>query len=103
MLGIATEHWEFSRAMRFVGGDVLEVKAANLKGEHRMSGFVKTSSMVLVYLSHSAPVSPSSTAHKVRPVHSPNSRPHRDRASPPGSPGFVVSARGAPWFFLINL
>ena len=60
MLGIATEHWELSGAMRFVGGDVLEVKAANLTGEHRMSGFVKTSSTILVYLSHSAPVSPSS-------------------------------------------
>jgi len=43
MIGIATEHWRFSGAIRFVGGDVLEVKAANLTGEHRMSGFVKTS------------------------------------------------------------
>jgi len=35
MVGIATEHWAFSGAIRFVGGDVLEIKAANLKGEHR--------------------------------------------------------------------
>src|SRR5215207_1762242 len=60
MVRIATGHWAFSGAIRFVGGNVLEAKAANLKGEHRMSGFVKTSSTVLVYLSHNPPVIPSS-------------------------------------------
>jgi hypothetical protein len=59
MVGIATGHWAFSGAIRLVGGDVLEAKAANLKGEHRMSGFVETSSTVLVYR-HGAPVIPSS-------------------------------------------
>jgi len=58
MVGIAIEHWAFSGVIRFVGGGVLEVIAANLKSEHRMSGFVKTRCTILVYLSHSAPVIP---------------------------------------------
>ena len=60
MVGIAIEHWAFSGAIRVVGGDVLEAIVANLKGEHCMSGFVKTSRTVLIYLSHSAPFIPSS-------------------------------------------
>jgi hypothetical protein len=60
MVGIATEHWAFSGATRVVGGDLLEAKAANLKGEHHMSGFVKTSSTVVVYLGRNAPVISSS-------------------------------------------
>jgi hypothetical protein len=55
----AKDQYAPSGAIGFVGGGVLEVKAANRKGEHRMSGFVKTSSTVLIHR-HGIPAIPSS-------------------------------------------